>query len=270
MIADDRGYEAIFQQFESPLMSRVRAEAYGEDIGQHSWVNAADLRRDIERLRLVPASRLLDLGCGPCGPLTYVVRVTGSSGVGVDVSAAAVEAGRARTTRLGLNDSVSVQQGDLNASLPFAAASFDAVISFDMVLHLDDRSHLFREVKRVLTPGGRFLFTDAGIRTGTLSDDELAQRSTHGRTKLVAPGFNERMLESAGLSLLEVEDRTASVLANAEGRLAARVAHRRELEEVEGAATWERERGYLETVIAVSRRGALSRMMYLAESKGTT
>ena len=33
-------------------MRQFRREAYGEDIGQHSWVDAKELRGDIQRLEL--------------------------------------------------------------------------------------------------------------------------------------------------------------------------------------------------------------------------
>ncbi len=66
-------YEPFYREFDSPLMRQLRREAYGEDIGQHSWVGAAELREDIPRLKLSPGNRLLDLDCGPCGPLTFIL-----------------------------------------------------------------------------------------------------------------------------------------------------------------------------------------------------
>jgi hypothetical protein len=56
-----------------------------------------------------------------------------------------------------------------------------------------------------------------------------------------------------------------SVLRSASGRLAAMQAHRAELEQVSSAADFESQQGYLETIIDLSRRGAVSRVMYLAE-----
>ena len=44
--------------------------------------------------------------------------------------------------------------------------------------------------------------------------------------------------------------------------------HRAALEALEGASDFARQQEYLETVIEISRRGAVSRMMYLAESPG--
>ena len=87
----------------------------------------------------------------------------------------------------------------------------------------------------------------------------------HGFSQFCAPGFNERAIERAGLVMLETENRTAALLENATGRLKARQKHVGELEHVEGASGFGRYQDYLVSVIAMAERGALSRMMYLAE-----
>jgi SAM-dependent methyltransferase len=261
-----RDYDSLYEQFDSPLMRRVRLESYGEDIGQHSWVIAEELRKDIPRLALSASSRFLDLGCGPCGPLTFILRSVLCLGTGTDVSASALAAGRSRAASLGLESWITLREADLNEALPFAPGSFDSAMSLDVVLHLRDRARLFQEVARTLVPGGRFLFTDAGVITGPVSDQEVLRRSIHGHTQFAAPGFNERLLDAVGFRLLETEDRTASVVKNAAGRLDARLAHRSELEELEGRSVFERRQLYLETVLDLFRRGAMSRVMYLVES----
>ena len=263
------GYDSLYGEFDSPLMRQVRLEAYGEDIGQHSWVRADELRRDIGGLKVTSGSRLVDLGCGPCGPLTLVLASVRCRGTGMDESIPALAAGRARAAALGLGSLMTVQEADLNEPLPLSAGSFDAALCLDVVLHVRDRERLFREVARVLAPGGRLLLTDAGILTGPVTDEELSLRSGHGHTQFVAPGFNERVLEASGFTLLESGDRTASVLKNAVGRLEARQAYREELEQVEGPPAFERQQRYLEMVVELSRRGAVSRTMYLAERKET-
>ena len=249
-------------------MSRIRREAYGEDIGQHSWVAVDDLRRDIDGLGLSGSSRLLDLGCGPCGPLTFVMASARCTGTGVELSRAALRIGRARGASLGVGARLELVQADLDAPLPFASRAFDAAMSLDVVLHVRDRLRLFREIAGLLRPAGRVLFTDAGVVTDSVSNDEVKRRSVYGFTRFVPPGWNERLLESAGFGLVETLDRTASVLRNARGRLAAIQAHRAELARVLSAADFERQREYLETVIELSKRGALSRVMYLAEVSG--
>ena len=264
-----QGYDSFYKEFDSALMRQVRREAYGEDIGQHSWVTAEELRANVSRLQLARSSRFLDLGCGPCGPLTHICCLVGCRGTGTDLSAAALAAGLRRAASLGVDDLIELHEADLDQPVQFATGSFDAVMSLDVVLHLHDRAQLFLEVARILAVGGRFLFTDAGVITGSISDQEVLRRSVHGHTQFVAPGFNERMLESAGLRLLGIEDRTDSTLKNASGRLAAILAHRMDLEQLTSTDDFDRQKQYLETVIELSRRGALSRIMYLAESRAS-
>lgn len=264
------GYDASYRSFDSPLMRRLRSDAYEEDIGQHSWVGADELRADIRRLELSAASRLLDLGCGPCGPLTFVLANVGCRGTGLELSAAALRAGRERAGSLGVAGLLTVQEDDLNAPLPFGDRAFDAAMSLDVVCHIRDRIRLFREIARVLSPGGRFLFTDPGVVTGSISSDEVRRRSLHGYTQFAAPGWNEAMLAAAGLRLIETEDRTASVLRNAGGRLKAMQALRSELEHTLGAGVVQVQEDYLEIVLELAGRGALSRVMYLGEIHRTS
>lgn len=260
------GYESFYREFDSPLMRQFRREAYGEDIGQHSWVSADEVRADMTRLRLTASSRLVDLGCGPCGPLAFVVATVRCAGTGVELSRSALRAGRARAATLGIDTLLSVREADLNEPLPFESRSFDAAMSLDVVLHLRDRLTFFREVARLLPAGGRFLFTDAGVVTGAVSSEDIRRRSVHGYTQFVAAGLNEQLLESAGFHLLETENRTTSVMKNAGGRLRAMLAHRAELEQLQGTAAFEEQRSYLETIVELSRRQAISRIMYLVQA----
>lgn len=261
-----QAYDSLYAAFDSPLMQELRREAYGEDIGQHSWVTADELRSDIERLSLTPSSRLLDVGCGPCGPLVFAVRSTGCTGTGVDVSPSALVSGGARASASGVQDRVTLLEADLNLPLPFHNRSFDAVMSLDVVLHVSDRKALLDGIARVLTPTGKLLFTDAGVISGPISNEEISSRSTNGYTQFVPPGFNEAVLQAAGFRLIGQEDRTGSVLRNASGRLRARRAHRPAVEDLEGSEAFARQQRYLETVVELSERGALARVMYFAES----
>jgi SAM-dependent methyltransferase len=266
---EGRVYDKLYEEFDSPLQQQLRREAYGEDIGHNSWVTADELQEDISLLKLSRASRFLDLGCGPGGPLTFIVgqvRVR-CYGSGLEVSAKALSSGRARVASLCLDGLVTLLEADLNQPIPFASASFDAVMSLDVILHLRNRLEVFREVARVLVPAGKFLFTDAGVINGAISDEEIRLRAVRGHTQFVPPGFNENMLVLAGFRVIDGKDRTASLLKTATGRLNARLGHRMELEQLEGSSYFERQQRYLKTVIDLSQRGAVSRFMYLAESR---
>ncbi len=252
-------YDGLYADFDSDLMRSIRGEAYGRDIGQYSWVTAEEMESAIATLALGSESRVLDIGCGPGGPLAFVVERTGCSGVGLDSSAEAVEVASGRVP-----PGVSILRHDANRRLPFADSQFNAVMSIDAVLHLRDRAALFAEVKRVLVRGGRFWFTDAAVLAGPTSNEEIAARAPLGLTHFVPAAYNDAQLRAAGFADVETEDRTDSVVRNASGRIAARLGHRAEVAAVEGAAEFESQQRYLEVVVALAKRGALSRISYTA------
>src|SRR6185312_14371220 len=166
-------YDTVYRDFDSPLQRELRRDAYGEDIGQHSWVTADEVRADLVRLKLSPRSRLLDLGCGPGGPLTFLVQHAGCHGAGAEISADALAVARAKAEAAGLIERLDLRQADLNEPLAVPDGAFDAVVSYDVIVHLNDRAAVFDEVSRVLERGGRFLFTDAGVLTGAISSEEI-------------------------------------------------------------------------------------------------
>lgn len=247
-------------------MRQIRHEAYGEDIGQYSWVTKQALESDIARMGLTAASWILDLGCGPGGLLAFVVGLTGCHGTGIDVSLAAFEAARKRGESLGYEARLNFQQADLNQPLPFPKASFEVAMSFDVVLHLRDRTNLFREIRRVLVPSGKLLLTDAGVVTGLISADQFQLRANRGFTQFVVPGLNERSLKKVGFEVLDLIDRTPDLVETAGRRLRARSSHASELKGIEGEADFEREQQFLGVVVELAQRRALSRMFYLAQA----
>lgn len=260
-------YEKFYQEFDSPLMRKLRVEAYGEDIGQHSWVDADELRQDAKRVALNSSSRFLDLGCGPCGVLTFLIANFGCKGVGIELSPSAIEFGKRRAAKMGIQDLFAAHVGDLNEPIALSSNSFDVVFAIDVVLHLQNRLLLFKEIKRLLSPGGTFLFTDAGVVTGPVSNEEFQRRSVHGFTQFVPKGWNEQLLAEAGLRVVQTENRTASAFRNASGRLAALKNHQVEIERISGAASFQSQKEYLSTVANLSEFGAVSRFMYLVRAE---
>jgi SAM-dependent methyltransferase len=256
-------YEAFYRDFDLPVMRRVRIEAYGEDLGQHSWVFAEELHRDIQLLQLSSSSSVLDLGCGPGGILAFIAEQVRCRCVGLEISHAALHAGQVMAHERGVETLVDLRTGNFNEPLPFPDNSFCAVVAFDVILHARNRSEVFREIGRVLKPAGRFLLTDAAVLTGAISDESLRLRSSQGPIQIVPPGFNERLLTEAGLRLTVTEDRTASVVTAAKGRLVARHSQRAELERIEGTSQFDAYQRYLEETVKLASHASLSRIMYL-------
>ena len=95
--------------------------------------------------------RVLDVACGP-GFLAGAAAERGARVVGVDFSHAQVAVAGQQYPQL------RFEVADAGA-LPFADASFDAVLSSFGMLHFPDPGSAAAEAFRVLVPGGRFAFT---------------------------------------------------------------------------------------------------------------
>jgi hypothetical protein len=61
-------YDSNYNNFQSKLYEQVRRDAFGEDIGQNSWLTASEQDKFQNWLSLGPCKRLLDVACGAGGP----------------------------------------------------------------------------------------------------------------------------------------------------------------------------------------------------------
>lgn len=110
----------------------------------------------VERAMLGPTMRVVDVATGP-GTGTCRVASRVASVDAIDFSAEMVARCRARADALGLRN-VSVVEGD-GQELPYATASFDVGFSMFGLMFFPDRPRGFRELCRVLRPGGRAFVT---------------------------------------------------------------------------------------------------------------
>lgn len=110
------------------------------------------ITRAVAELAELRGRRVLDVGCGPGTILGQLVRAYGVDGVGIDASARMIEVASRETPE---TDQFHVARAE---ELPFDDASFGAALARWVVHHID-RPTAFREVLRVLRPGGRFVIT---------------------------------------------------------------------------------------------------------------
>ena len=109
-------YDAAYGNFETDLYERIRREAFGEDIGQNSWLTADEYDTFAGWLDLSSGKVLLDIGCGAGGPALRIAAATGCSVVGVDVHAGAVSTARRRASSVRLNVALPVRSAPKNSA----------------------------------------------------------------------------------------------------------------------------------------------------------
>ena len=115
----------------------------------------------LEMSRLQPGAAVLDVGCGPGNLAIAVAAQVGSTGRvdGIDAAPEMIALARRKAARAGVNAGFQV---GLIESLPFADRQFDVVLNTFVLHHLPDdlKRAGFREIHRVLKPGGRFVALD--------------------------------------------------------------------------------------------------------------
>ncbi len=111
------------------------------------------------RAGLAPGLRVLDVGCGLGGSARYLAAEHGCRVTGVDLTKDYIEAAVELAALVGLGGKVEFRQASALA-LPFADAAFDVVWTEHVQMNIADKSALYRELARVLAPGGRLAFHD--------------------------------------------------------------------------------------------------------------
>lgn len=138
----------VGRRFDS-LQARFKREVSGDDVR---------LRAICASLEPLRGRRVLDLGCGK-GRFARRLAEGGAEVVGIDLSAAMLAEAE---------DGFGRVRGSARR-LPFAAATFDAVIAVEVFEHLAAIDAVLNEVRRVLRPGGIVAIVDKNA--GALNAD---------------------------------------------------------------------------------------------------
>jgi tocopherol O-methyltransferase len=164
---------------------------------------------------LKAGGRALDFGSGIGGPTLHMARVSSARFVGVTNNERLNRKAREKAAQLGLSHQVSfITFGDTDYKhMPFADGSFDAVTFYESVCHVPDKAALFRELARVLKPGGRLGGMDWLQRPfGPYQTEEQILRFMQPVNEFTAiPGHGSvesyrKMIEDAGLQIIVARD----------------------------------------------------------------
>ncbi len=153
-----------------------------------------------QRLGTVTSGQLLELAAGT-GVVTRALARTLPGSVDItatDLNPAMLEQAK---TYAGL-ERVAWREADAMA-LPFPDGAFDYVVCQFGVMFFPDKPAAFREARRVLRPGGQFLFNVWGDKKGTargLAEQVVGEKLSRDPASLVAPEYNDIETVSADLA----------------------------------------------------------------------
>jgi ubiquinone/menaquinone biosynthesis C-methylase UbiE len=123
-----------------------------------------------ERAGIRSGDRILDAGCGVGGPAIAIARAIPDVSIdGVTISPVQVRLGRKLVAAAGLSKRIRIHEGDFH-DLRFPDDSFDQVIMLEVSGYSYDQGLLYREMARVLRPGGRLYVKDVFRRHDPLTE----------------------------------------------------------------------------------------------------
>lgn len=151
-------------------------------------------------LKLPAAARVLDCGCGGGANLKRLLKQCPEGTVkGIDYAPVSVQKSQKLNADAIMAGRCSVLQGNV-ADMLFASDWFDAVTAFETVYFWPELSKSFREIRRVLKPGGTFCVCNAC--SGSSAQDEKWAAKIPGMTVYREEQLRA-VLEEAGFSSVE-------------------------------------------------------------------
>jgi arsenite methyltransferase len=176
--------------------SGVPEEALRASLGCGNPATVADLS---------PGETVLDLGSGGGIDVLLSARRVGPTGVvyGLDMTEEMLALALANRTRAGVANAHFLR-GYIE-DIPLPAATVDVVISNCVVNLSTDKDAVFREMHRVLRPGGRIGISDI-VASNELSSEDRSQRGSYVGCIAGALSFEEyeRGLEEGGFESIEM------------------------------------------------------------------
>ena len=142
--------------------------------------------------------RVLDVGGGIGGPARQLARRFGCEVTVLDLTQDYCDVGRRLTEWTKLEPLVSFVCADALA-MPFADETFDLVWTQHASMNIPDKAGLYREIARVLRPGGRFAFFDVLAGPNQPIHFPVPWAAEPSFSFLVSPEQTQTLIGDAGL-----------------------------------------------------------------------
>ncbi|GES59936.1 sterol 24-C-methyltransferase [Aspergillus terreus] len=147
-----------------------------------------------------PGMKVLDVGCGVGGPAREIVKFTDANVVGLNNNDYQIERATRYAEREGLSDKLSFVKGDF-MQMRFPDNSFDAVYAIEATVHAPELEGVYKEIFRVLKPGGVF-----GVYEWLMTDEYDNDNPEHRKIRLgieQGDGISNMVRVSEGLEAIK-------------------------------------------------------------------
>ena len=154
-------------------------------------------------LKDIKGKKIIDIGCGS-GIYSEILQKKGAEVVGIDISKTLIEIAKSEVKK------VEFRVANIK-ELPFKNNSFDIAVSALMLGYLENWDRAFSEVKRILKPGGVFIFSILNpiyeCKEETMVNGEKYKiiGISKDHTKVLGDYFKERWIETTIIKKMKIK-----------------------------------------------------------------
>jgi ubiquinone/menaquinone biosynthesis C-methylase UbiE len=221
MESEDRMQDAVARHYaRAPLLDAILSalQRQGKDLAHLTPLDLAAVDEFHIRGReatvelaalasLQPGLRVLDVGCGLGGSVRYLASQHACRAIGIDLTAEYVNVATALARLVGLESAVEFREANALA-LPFMDQAFDVVWTQHVQMNIADKDAFYRELARVLEPGGRLVFHDVFRGEGGAPHFPVPWAEDESISFLADVDVARAAIERAGLRIAHWEDLT--------------------------------------------------------------
>jgi SAM-dependent methyltransferase len=160
----------------------------------------------LDQMSIAIDHRVLDVGCGLGGASRFAAQRYGCQVMGIDLTQEYIETGEVLCSWVGLDDRISLEQGDATAT-PYPDGVFDRAFIMHVGMNIADKRSLALELHRLLRPGGKLGIYDVmRVGDGNLAFPVPWATNSEG-SSVASPDEYKTILDAAGFSILAERNR---------------------------------------------------------------